>query len=206
VSSLYGVTCVFWVAMVSAFAATVNAATAHIASGPLNISGQNGAIFENLHVTNPSGPCVMLTNSSNITIHNSEVGPCGAQAITTNGGNNIRVLDSYLHAETPGIVGRSGNQATFDTGDNIYCNNTTNLLIQGNVIGWGEANVFLRGCGVRRIQGKLLLQSDCLDQICAAGDNAFRCWTVREALRWIKITCWRQRIWQRGNMRHPVQI
>jgi regulation of enolase protein 1 (concanavalin A-like superfamily) len=139
--------------IVLCFAAALNAATAHVASGPLNINGQNGTTIENLVITNPNGPCVTLTNSSNITIHNSEIGPCGAQGIVTNGGNNVKILDSYIHAETPGIVGRSGNQTTFDTGDNIYCSNTTNLLMQGNVIGWGEANVFLIGCASAVFKG-----------------------------------------------------
>ncbi len=124
-----------------------------VINGPLNISGQSGTTYENYLITNPNGPCVTVTNSTNITIHNSEVGPCGAQAIVTSGGSNVKILDSYLHAETPGIVNRSGNQTTFDTGDNIYCANTASLLIQGNVIGWGEANVFLQGCASAVFKG-----------------------------------------------------
>jgi regulation of enolase protein 1 (concanavalin A-like superfamily) len=131
-------------------AVTVNAATAHVASGPLNINGQNGTVYENLHVTSTSGPCVTITNSTNITFHNMEVGPCNSsdanstyngQALVITGGSGIKILDSYIHAESPGIVNRTNNQTTFDVGDNIMCNDSTNVLIQGNVIAWGQSNI-----------------------------------------------------------------
>jgi regulation of enolase protein 1 (concanavalin A-like superfamily) len=150
-------TCVCTLGLALFGAAALNAATGHVNSGPLNINGQNGTTIENLHITNPSGPCVTITNSTNITIHNSEIGPCGAQAVVTTGGDNIKILDSFLHAEVAGIVNKSGNQSTYDTGDNILCNNTTHLFVQGNVIAWGEDNVFTVGCSYATFRGNFFL-------------------------------------------------
>src|ERR1700690_3123828 len=136
-------TCVLLLGVLSLNAAS---GTAHVASGPPNISGQNGTVIENLHITSTSGPCITITNSNNITIHNSEIGPCDSsdtyssgngQAIFITGGKKIKVLDSYLHAESPGIVNKTGNQASYDVGDNILCNNSTHLKVQGSVIAWG---------------------------------------------------------------------
>lgn len=135
-------------------------------SGALNLgSSCTGSVIENVHVTTTAGPCVTITNASNITIHNSELGPCGSadtnslsneQAVSISGGAGIRILDSYLHAEAPGIVHKTAKQVNYDVGDNILCNGSTGLLIQGNVISWGEANILLH-CSGTQIIGNFLL-------------------------------------------------
>jgi hypothetical protein len=113
---------------------------AHMPSGPLSLNAQNGTTIENLVITSSTGPCLTIVNSTNITIHNSEIGPCGSSAIVITGGNNVRIVDNYIHAEVPAVL--SGAAGCCDFGDNIYASNTVGLLVQGNMIAWGETNLW----------------------------------------------------------------
>lgn len=66
-------------------------------SGPITLTSQNGTVINHLHVTNPSGDCITVTTSTNITIKQSEIGPCGGNAIKISGGGTINIYDSYIH-------------------------------------------------------------------------------------------------------------
>lgn len=115
---------------------------ANTPSGPITINGQNGTVISNLHVTSATGDCITVINSSNITIENSNIGPCGTSSASTRGNGislsnstGIYIFDNYIHPETAsagccdrhdGIFAASGNQ---------------NVTIQGNVIAYGESNI-----------------------------------------------------------------
>ena len=129
-------------------------------SGPINIDGQSGTVIQNLHISSTSGNCVTITNSTNVTIQNSEIGPCGASdgsgdgnGISISGSNGVNVYDNYIHPETlsskgccdhrDGIFGSGGNQ---------------NVAIQGNVIAYSESNVeFTMANAAIQIVGNFLL-------------------------------------------------
>ncbi len=118
-------------------------------SGP--ITAVNSGCYENLHITSQTGPCFVGTNVSNVTIHNSEIGPCdtndpngsnAGQAISFTGGSNNRVLDSFVHPEYPcSVRGSACTTAAIDSGNAIQCNGSTNMLVQGNIVAWGETNI-----------------------------------------------------------------
>jgi hypothetical protein len=120
-------------------------------SGPIKLSGQNGTIVENLHITNPSGDCVVLSNSTNITIRRSEIGPCGGNAVKISGGSGIAIYDSYIHPEKPLVTDCCDNH------DGIFASNTSNLSIQGNVIAYGESNIEVNGTATVTVTGNFLL-------------------------------------------------
>jgi hypothetical protein len=103
-------------------------------SGPITSSGQNGVTIENLHITNPNGDCVTITNGTNITIRQSEIGPCKGNGIVISGGSTINVSDNYIHPE--GAL-----SGCCDVTDGIFATGTSNLAIQGNVIAYGESNI-----------------------------------------------------------------
>jgi hypothetical protein len=103
-------------------------------SGPVLLSGQNGAVVQNLHITNPNGDCVSISNSRNITIRQSEIGPCKGNGIVITNGSTINVFDNYIHPE--------GTMAgCCDVTDGIFSKGTQNLIVQGNVVAYGEANI-----------------------------------------------------------------
>ena len=120
-------------------------------SGPITIDGQNGTVVENLHITNPNGDCITVTNSTNIVIHKSEIGPCGGNGVNVSGGNTVGIYDSYIHPGKPLATG------CCDTHDGIFASGTSNLSIQGNVIAYGESNVELSNVATATVTGNFLL-------------------------------------------------
>lgn len=119
-------------------------------SGPVSLSGQNGTVIQNLHITNPNGDCVTISNSTNITIRQSEIGPCKGNGIVVSGGNTISVFDNYIHPEGT-LAG------CCDITDGIFSNGTQNLTVQGNVIAYGEANIEAQNQTMLKVIGNFFL-------------------------------------------------
>jgi len=110
-------------------------ANALTASGPIVINGQNGTVISGLHITSTSGDCVKISNSTNIIIQNSEIGPCGGHGVHISGGSNNNVYDNYIHVE---------NRASgcCDTHEGVRVDSGSGFdAIQGNVIAYNETNV-----------------------------------------------------------------
>jgi len=135
-------------------------------SGPIVINGRNGAVIQGLKITSTSGDCVRIVNSKNITIQNSEIGPCGGDGVFISGGNGINIFDSYIHPETqsPGCC---------DHNDGVFALEPANLVIQGNVIAYGEANIVVHGGETVSVIGNFLLNPR---GPYPRGQN-FQCWT-----------------------------
>jgi hypothetical protein len=120
-------------------------------SGPIVIKGQNGTVIQGLKITSTTGDCVTISQSTNITIQNSEIGPCAGNAIKIMGGSGIKIFDSYIHPETqsPGCC---------DHNDGVFATKgPSNLWIQGNVIAYGESNIEVHGGTSVYVIGNLLL-------------------------------------------------
>ena len=119
-------------------------------SPPIVINGQNGTVIEGLTITSTTGNCVTILNSTNITIQNSEIGPCAGNGIQITGGSGINVYDSYIHPETY-------SQLCCDHNDGIFAATTSNLTIQGNVIAYGESNIEAKSSSSVQVIGNFLL-------------------------------------------------
>jgi hypothetical protein len=119
-------------------------------SGPVSLSGQNGVVVQNLHITNPNGDCVSISNSMNITIRQSEIGPCKGNGIVIVNGSTINVFDNYIHPEGT-LAG------CCDVTDGIFSKGTQNLTVQGNVVAYGEANIEAQNQTGLKIIGNFLL-------------------------------------------------
>jgi hypothetical protein len=125
------------------------------ASGPITISGQANVVIQGLKITSTTGSCVLIVNSTNITIQNSDIGPCSggpdANAIKIEGGNGVYVYDNYIHPETLG-------PGCCDHEDGIVAHLTPqNVVIQGNVIAYGETNIEVIGGENISVVGNFLL-------------------------------------------------
>jgi len=137
--------------------------------GPVTIEGQNGRVIENLKITSTSGDCLTIQNSTNITIRNSEIGPCNGNAIVIGGGNAIRIVDNYIHPDstTP--------KQCCDRADGVMMRGTRNILIQGNVVAFGESNVVVMDTRSAQVIGNFLLNpqdSDSRSQNILVSDNS----------------------------------
>ncbi len=123
------------------------------ASGPITISGQNGTVISGLSITNPTGDCVTINSSNNITIQNSVIGPCGGNGIRISGGGSIYIYDNYIHPE----ITSSTRKTCCDNHDGLFADSTSNLTVQGNVIAYGEANIEIGNVNTATIVGNFLL-------------------------------------------------
>jgi uncharacterized Zn-binding protein involved in type VI secretion len=110
-------------------------------SGPIELVGKNGAVISGVRVTSTTGNCVTIENSSNVVIEKSEIGPCGdpnaddmGNGIVISGSQNVQVSDSYIHVDNRAL-------ACCDKRDNLLVEGSSNVVIQGNVIAYGETNV-----------------------------------------------------------------
>ena len=119
-------------------------------SGPLVISDQTNVTIENLHIANPNGDCVRITNSKNITIKNSEIGKCKGNEIVVAESDTVNIYDNYIHAE--GTL-----SGCCDATDGVFARDVARLRIQGNVIAFGEANIEVQRSTIVTVKGNFLL-------------------------------------------------
>ena len=119
-------------------------------SGPIVIKGEKGTVINHLNISSSKGDCVTVEDSANITIKNSEIGPCLGSGIRITGGSGINIYDNYIHPEAP-------LSPCCDRSDGIFAGSTTNLTIQGNVIAYGETNIEVGKAATVKVIGNFLL-------------------------------------------------
>ncbi len=73
-------------------------------SGPISISGESNVVIENLHISNPNGACVTVTNATNVTIRNSTIGPCGDDAVYLSDVDTASVTGNYITNTANGVL------------------------------------------------------------------------------------------------------
>lgn len=105
-----------------------------IPSGPIVVANAADASLAGLWITSDAGDCVVITGSSHVAILGSEIGPCAGNGIKVTGGDDLTIADSFIHPEHPAA-------GCCDTGDGIFVDGTSHVLVQGNVIAYGEANI-----------------------------------------------------------------
>ena len=87
-----------------------------IAGKPLSgaITATQGQVIEDKHVTTDTGPCILIPDGvSNVTIRNSEIGPCGQAGDERGlgidihpGATNITIVRNVIHDVASGIYAR----------------------------------------------------------------------------------------------------
>jgi hypothetical protein len=61
-------------------------------------------VIENLHISNPGGRCVTVTKSSNVTIRNSTIGPCGGEAVYLSDVDTAQITGNYISETGNGVL------------------------------------------------------------------------------------------------------
>ena len=90
--------------------------------------------------------------------------------MTISGGNGINIFDSYIHPETLAAGCCDRNDGIFSTGG------TQNLLIQGNVIAYGETNIEVQGANTVTVTGNFLLNPRNEQSGAKSRGQNFQCW------------------------------
>lgn len=116
------------------------------ARGQLIIQDQTNKVYSGLDITTAASSgkdCIQIVDSTNITIRNSQIGPCGGNGIniftSQSSTSGIQIYDNYIHPETHKNLCCDFNDGILVEG--ALGNDVSNVLIQGNVIAYGEANV-----------------------------------------------------------------
>jgi parallel beta helix pectate lyase-like protein len=107
------------------------------ASGQLIIQNESNKVYKDLSIATDSRSgqdCIIIRGSTNITIEDSQIRPCGGNGVNISGGSGIQIYDNYIHPETHV-------NACCDYNDGVLAQNTSQITIQGNVIAYGESNV-----------------------------------------------------------------
>lgn len=136
---------------------------------PISVSSLtlvSGTTYNNYRITNTNGPCVVGNDVTNVTIENSNIGPCGtndsssdSNGIELNGGSNINIYDSYIHIQNLGSEA-FGDYSSTNTHYNIYGNGATKVTIQGNVIGFASRNIIPVNASGWVINGNYIAESE----------------------------------------------
>jgi hypothetical protein len=114
------------------------------------VDGKSNVVIENLQISTTAGACVVIRNSQNVTLRNSEIGACKGNGVEISNSSAVRIVDNYIHPEV--VV-----SSCCDKGDGIFAHTTSDLLIQGNVIAYGESNMELQGVSRVDVVGNFLV-------------------------------------------------
>jgi hypothetical protein len=120
-------------------------------SGPVVLDNQTDASVVGLHVTSDAGACVRIVGGAHVSVRGSEIGPCAGNGIEVSGGaHDVTIADNYVHPEHPAA-------GCCDTGDGLFVSGADTLLVQGNVIAYGEANIEMNTVTGVHVVGNFLL-------------------------------------------------
>jgi hypothetical protein len=73
------------------------------------IVARSGQLIESVHVTTTAGSCIVVNGVSNVTIKNSEIGPCGlagdpdTQGVQINNASSITIQRNVIHDVSSGV-------------------------------------------------------------------------------------------------------
>jgi hypothetical protein len=118
-------------------AAGFDSPPARTESGPIDISGQSNVVIENVHVSNPGGTCINVTNSSNVTIRNSTIGPCGDNAVYLSDVDTANITGNYISGTSNGVLVHRSDSIAVD--GNAFVNSGRNFVQFDKVNGAGSS-------------------------------------------------------------------
>jgi hypothetical protein len=107
-----------------------------VASGPLVLRGVSGETISGLHVSNPSGPCVLIENSTDIRLEGMKFGPCGGEAVKVMSSSDVTVTDSLVSGTTRAIYGWNvkgftvSNVSVADSGSGVVAVDSSQVVVE----------------------------------------------------------------------------
>lgn len=138
---------------------------ASIAGKRLNqgrMTASSGQIIENVHVTTTSGPCIVVPDGvNNVTIRDSEIGPCGSDSNVINsegvfivgGATNITIQRNVIHDISTGVFAAGAKHPIVVDRNMFY--NLRGPYWQGQVV---QFNNVREGTGASKVTCNLMDQ------------------------------------------------
>ena len=143
--------------LLAALLACATASATTTLTSTLVISGESGSVYSDYAISTTSGPCVTISNSTNVTIQRSAIGPCGDDNTTNDSagieitGSSVNIYDSYIH-----VNNKSSTCSNSHDGIDISYNRLP-VYIQGNVIAYSENSISLWDASYVSIIGNFIL-------------------------------------------------
>ncbi len=106
--------------------------------GPVRVRGRLGVVIEGVHIANPTGPCIVVENSTSVTIRDSRIGPCDGDAISLSSSAAITVENVAVEDATRGIAVKNSRDvviiesSVMNTNSGIYVLNSTGVAVERN--------------------------------------------------------------------------
>jgi nitrous oxidase accessory protein NosD len=72
-----------------------------VTTQPIVINGQSNVTISGVRISNPNGHCITIQGGSqNITIQNSELGPCKGAGVSVSAATDVTIANTYIHDTT----------------------------------------------------------------------------------------------------------
>jgi parallel beta-helix repeat protein len=94
-------------------------------------------VIENLHVSNPGGDCIVVTDSANVTIRNSTIGPCGSEAVYLSDVNGASITGNTITDTVNGVLVHRSTSVVVD--NNTFRHAGRNFVQFDKVTGSGSS-------------------------------------------------------------------
>lgn len=118
-------------------------------SGPIVVDSERGVTLKGLSISNPDGVCVRIEGSGQVTIENSEIGPCGGKAIEIVNSTSVSLDRLTIHDSASGVYALNS-QAVSVT--NSRFQDAGRNFVQFDKV-TGEGNVIAGNTGTNRLGG-----------------------------------------------------
>lgn len=114
------------------------------ASSPLVIDNKSDIVISNVQISNPNGHCITIRNSTNITIKDSVIGPCGESGIQISDSRAVQVVGNYIERTVKAIGAVRSTEIVIDFN---YGKNNVGPFPHGQFVQFD--NVYGRGNKIR---------------------------------------------------------
>jgi hypothetical protein len=104
--------------------------------GPLTLDGEDGLVIEGITVSNPEGNCVEIAHSRDITIRDSQIGPCGGYAVAIDDSSSVYLEDLTISQTESGIYAHASE--TISVVRNVFADAGRNFVQFDKVTGSGN--------------------------------------------------------------------
>lgn len=104
---------------------------------PIEIQGRSNVVIENVQISNPTGPCISISDSGNVTIRNSTIGPCGGDAVYLSDVDDVEVTGNYITDSKNGVMAHRSMSIVVD--GNVFVNAGRNYVQFDKILGPGSS-------------------------------------------------------------------
>ncbi len=117
---------------------------------PFLLNSATDVTIEKVITTSADSHCIYMFGSTSVTIADSDIGTCAGMGVEIIDSQALTISRNHIHPEYPVFV-------CCDLADGIHARNSTDILVDENVIAYGETNVMFQSVVNATIQSNLFI-------------------------------------------------